>query len=349
MLQNVLGAFGSALNGISTIILATTFGFGAFPSSLLFIVGAIGLLFTGQVSPVMLQSELIVLAGSLGRNRNERLCICVYAGILTTLCGVTGIIGSVVDFVGDDILFGVMAGVGIMLTGVSINMIKEDLKLGLISLVCGVSTYLATRSVIYTMMAAILIPGILWNIFWKKGEDVQEESSDAERFQMVRLSFNPVILRGVLAISTLLIGGIISGAAINASLAGSEVNFNSVTWYTGLGTTLSSLFGGAPGGIIVAGTASAPDPLLSGVLLMIFMTLLMLLKLIGPIKKVLPLNCVSGLLFVMGAMVIFPENALNALSGSPLVGGVTMLTAAMVDPFSGMCAGLLVRYILMLL
>lgn len=355
MLQNFLGAFGTSLNGITAIILATTFGFGALPSALLFATGAIAMLVTGEVSPLMLQTELVVLAGSLGRDRSERLSICVYAGLFSAVLGATGIVGAVVDFVGSDILFGIMAGVGIMLTTVGVKMIGEDLILGLPSLFSGVFTYLLTKDVIYTSIVSILVPGVLYNVLKRCGVKCGKNSAPAlneaetERFRPVKLRFNAVVLRGFLAIATLLTGGIISGAAVNASLAGRTAGFNAVTLYTGLGTALSSFFGGAPGGIVVSGTAVAPDPVVSGVIMMAILFLVMVFRLTGKLRRILPLNCVSGLLFVIGAFVIFPGNALSALGTNPLTGAVTMLTAALVDPFTGMCAGLAVRRFLLML
>ena len=349
MTQNILGAIGCALNGVSGIILASTFGFAAFPSAIIFIVGGIGMLLFGQVSPLLLQTELVVLAGSFGRDRQERLAICTCAGIITAIFGATGIIGSVVAFIGDDILYGIMAGVGIMLTSVSIKMVKDNFKLGGISMAAGILTYLLTSNIIYTTVTAIAIPGVIWNIVHRdEVKNAPPADFSLERLTLNRCKFHPSMIRGILALTTLLLGGVISGAAINASLAGGTADFNAVTLYAGLATALSPLFGGAPAGVVVVGTASAPSPMLSGVLLMVVMTAVMLAKLTPRLKRILPSECVAGLLFVLGAFVIFPDNAAASLQMSPLIGGTTMLVAAMVDPFVGMCAGVIMRYITVL-
>lgn len=349
MLQNILGAIGCALNGISGMILASAFGFAAFPSAIIFIIGGISMLVFGQVSPLLMQSELVVLAGSFGKNREERLAICMLAGIIVTILGATGAIGTVVSFIGDDILYGIMAGVGIMLTSVSIKMVRDNVKLGSISMAAGVITYLLTSNIIYTTVTAIAIPGILWNILHRQ-EIKAAPAADysREKFKITKFKFHPSMIRGILAITTLLLGGIISGAAINASLAGGTANFNAVTFYAGLATILSPLFGGAPAGVVVTGTASAPAPILSGVILMGIMTVAMLVKLTPRLKRILPSECVAGLLFVLGAFVIFPDNAAASLQTAPLIGGTAMLITAMVDPFIGMCAGVLMRYILLI-
>lgn len=52
MVQNILGAIGCALNGISGIILASTFGFAAFPSALIFLVGGTTMLIAAIVDPL---------------------------------------------------------------------------------------------------------------------------------------------------------------------------------------------------------------------------------------------------------------------------------------------------------
>lgn len=344
MLQNILGAVGVALNGLAAILLATSFEFAAFPSVLLFTVGAAGMLIFGQVSPLMMQTEIIVLAGSFGRNRDERLSICVYAGILTFILGLTGVVGRVVNFVGDQILYGIMAGVGIMLAYVSINMVKENMKVGIISVIAGVATYLLTEDIIYTTVAAILSSGIYWNIFHKEEiKNTPLPDMSMERFRLTHLTFEPSMLRGALAITTLLVGAIISEGAINAMLAGGEADFDALTIYAGFGSILSPLFGGIPGGVIVTGTATAPNPILSGVLLMAIISVILLTRLTPHFKRYLPGQCVAGLLFVLGVFIIFPGNAATSLSETPLIGGVTMLMTAIIDPFAGLCAGLAMK------
>ena len=351
MLQNILGALGMALNGLVVILFATEYGFAGVPSTLVFLVGAVGMLFFHQVSPVLVQTEMIVLAGSFGKDRNERLSICVYAGILTAILGAAGVTGRIVDFVGGQILYGVMAGVGILLTRVSFDLIREKPLPGALSAVIAAAVYFLTGNFIYTLASSILISAVVWDIAHRK-EIKKTPLPDLknERFALTKLSFEPKMLRGSFALTTLLLGGIISECSINASMAGTTaINFDAITLYSGIATILSPLFGGVPGGMVVSGTASAPDPILSGLFLTVFLWMLLLFQLAPRMKRYLPMQCVAGLLFVLGAVIIFPENAAAALDGNAMIGVITMLVSAFFDPFSGLCAGILVRFLFTLL
>ena len=79
-LKDVLAAIAVVFNGLPLAMLALTYGFAAFPTALGFIVGGIGMVLTHQIAPISLQAESIVLAGTIGRNRNERLNIVFFTG-----------------------------------------------------------------------------------------------------------------------------------------------------------------------------------------------------------------------------------------------------------------------------
>lgn len=70
------------------------------------------------------------------------------------------------------------------------------------------------------------------------------------------------------------------------------------------------------------------------------------------IGRYIPSESISGFLFVLGAIVTVPTNAISALTGgeasSSLVGGVTMVVTSISDPFFGMLAGLLMRVLISL-
>ncbi|WP_228728305.1 hypothetical protein [Brevibacillus composti] len=65
--------------------------------------------------------------------------------------------------------------------------------------------------------------------------------------------------------------------------------------------------------------------------------------------RYIPSESISGFLFVLGAIVTAPSNAALALTGegpaSGLVGGMTMVVTAISDPFFGMLAGLLMKFL----
>ena len=71
---------------------------------------------------------------------------------------------------------------------------------------------------------------------------------------------------------------------------------------------------------------------------------ILLLGLIGKAARYIPVQAVTGFLLLLGALIIFPENAPLAMQEDPIVGGVTAtVTAATMDPFVGMIAGLITK------
>ena len=78
--------------------------------------------------------------------------------------------------------------------------------------------------------------------------------------------------------------------------------------------------------------------------MMAIAAMILLLGLIGRAAKYIPIQAVTGFLLVLGALIIFPSNAPEAMNADPIVGGVTaVVTGATMDPFIGMIAGLLVK------
>ena len=103
-LKDLIAAIAVVLNSLPPAMLALTFGFAAFPTALAFVVGGIGMLLTGQVAPISLQTESIVLAGNLGKDRVERLNIVFFTGILMSIIGLFGLLEATIGFIGVTIL-----------------------------------------------------------------------------------------------------------------------------------------------------------------------------------------------------------------------------------------------------
>ena len=120
--------------------------------------------------------------------------------------------------------------------------------------------------------------------------------------------------------------------------------FDATNIIAGLAGFTSAIFGGAPLEPIISGTAAAPNPILAAALMMAFAAVILLLGLMGRAARYVPLQAVTGFLLLLGTLIIFPENAPLAMESDPLVGGVTaVVTAATMDPFIGMIAGLIVK------
>ena len=98
---------------------------------------------------------------------------------------------------------------------------------------------------------------------------------------------------------------------------------------------------------IISATAGAPHPVTAGVLMMVIMAAILFVGLLPKIGKFVPNQSIAGFLFILGAVVTVPTNAAVAFSGTApgdnIVGGVTIVVTAAVDPFVGMLAGLALK------
>ena len=76
------------------------------------------------------------------------------------LIGAFGFLAKIVDFVGEDISYGMMAGVGIILTKAAIDMIKNDKLAGGVSLVTALIAYYLTKdssnTLVYTIVVSVV-------------------------------------------------------------------------------------------------------------------------------------------------------------------------------------------------
>lgn len=344
--QDLLAALAVVVNGLPQGLLAMTYGFAAFPTALAFIVGPVGMLLFNQVAPISFQAESIVLAGKMGKDRSERLNIVFFTGISMVIIGGLGLLEPTIDFIGPSILNGMMAGVGIILAKVGIDMVKENKIAGGISLLTAVLTYFITNNLVYTIVVSVFASSLIWIFVNKESKDNSKIDLSNEKLIPLKLKVNKNIIRSVLALITLQIGGNIAYASITANLANKPVNIDMVTIYSGIGDAISAFFGGAPVEAIISGTAVAPNPLISGILMMLIMAAILLAKLLPKIAKYVPNQSIAGFLFVLGGIIVFPTNIGLGLEGTPIVGGVTAVVTSATDPFIGMISGIIVRFLM---
>ncbi len=347
ILKDILAAIAVVLNGLPQAMLALTFGFAAFPTALAFLAGSVGMVALGQVAPISFQAESIVLAGKMGKDRSERLNIVFYTGILMAIMGAFGLLETIIGFIGEPILNSMMAGVGIILAKTGVDMMKENRLAGGVAMASAVLMYFITHDLIYTIVVSVFASSIVW-IIAKRKDPVKDNpliKPELEKFERLKFKLSPNIIRSTLALCTLQVGGNIAYASITGGLAGRGVNVDYVTIYSGIGDAVSALFGGGPVEAIISGTAVAPHPQISGVILMLVLAAILLTKKLPVIAKYVPSQSIAGFLFVLGAVVVFPGNAASGLTASPIVSGVTTIVTAVSDPFFGMIAGIIVRFI----
>lgn len=348
--KDILAALSGVLNALPQGLLALTFGFASIPTALAFMVGAFGNAATSNVAVISYQAETITLAGTMGKNMRERLSMIFFGASILFLIGLFGILESVIDWIGPVITTGMMAGVGIMLSKVAWDMAKSDRIVGITSMFSALIVYFATKDLVYTITASVIISSIVYAFTKKESVDLSERPVIKEGFHLQKLIVNPMVIRGALAMVCLNIGANIAFGKINGDIANTAVNVDTLTIISSLADMVSSLFGGAPVEIVISATASAPHAIWSGVLMMVLMAIILVTGLLPKIGKFVPSASIAGFLFVLGAIVTLPDNAIMALTGegagTGIVGGITMIVTAITDPFLGMLSGIIVQFLM---
>lgn len=345
LLTDLLAVIGVVLNGLPQGLLALTFGFASIPTAMAFFVGAAGNAVTQNVAPISFQAETITYAGTSGKNRSERCTMIFIGAVVMALVGIFGVLTKIVDFIGADIANGMMAGVGIMLAKVAIDMVKESKLSGSVSLVAAIIAYYITRNnpntLVYTIVISVVASCIASAIF-EKGKDTIVVIDD--KFTRQKFTFNTRVILGALGMACLNIGSNISFGSITASMAPSaHYNVDQLSVISSLADIGSSIFGGAPVESIISATASAPHAVWSGVAMMVVMGVILITGVLPKISKYVPTSSIAGFLFVLGIFKTVALDAPAALSTAPAVGGLTMVVTAITNPFFGMLAGIVAR------
>lgn len=346
---DILSALGVLFDSLPQGLLALFYGFEALPTAIGFAIAVIGAVVWQLPTPVAFQAETTILAGGLGKDVRERVSMIVFSGITMMILGAFGVLGTIVDFIGPDVLNGMLAGVGVILVRSAIDLSKQNLYAGASSITIALIVWLTTNDLIYTCVISVIAASVVFQISRKfvktKEEDVQE-SYEYKGFKSLKLmapKFNKNVFRGTLAVIMLQIGGNISYGTITSGMAGVAPNVDKLSFLGGAATTASGIFGGAPLSAIISATATAPHPVTAGVLLMALAGIIIASKLFLKFGKLVPISAVSGYLLVLGTFVVFPSNIAAAVSGNPTIGGVTAVVTATVDPFIGMLAGVLLK------
>jgi len=273
----------------------------------------------------------------------------------------------IADFAGPAILYGMMSGVGLILAGVSWDMLGQERRTALISIVTAIATYAIffnnPNKVVLTIFISVVLSTADFLFLQKRRislSEIIEEGRDQLQlsnewrfwkkaywsdFKVIKPTINLTVILGALSLVMLNIGANISFGGITASIAGTTQNFDHLSFINSLADFPSALFGGPPIEAIISGTAGAPWPVYCGIVFMLAMGILVLLGFIGRLGRYLPAQSIAGFLLVIGFALTFAPNLSavtqsdNAMSGYIALG----VTAWSKNPFLGMVVGVIVR------
>ena len=364
MLTDLLTAIAVVLNGIPQGILALSFGFAALPTSIAFLIGIVGSLAFNSVATISFQAETITLAGTMGNDIRERLSLVFWGAVFLLIPSLMGLNEAIVEFIGPIIVTSMMAGVGIMLAYVSVDLLRSERYSGIVSMVSALAVWFVTKDLAKTIIISVILSTIAYNFLKRyptlvKDEPVADLANERFRFGNIEWKFwtNRRVVLGALALACLNIGANISFGKITGSIAGVDTNIDHLAIYSSLADIGSTLFGGGPVEAIISGTATAPRPLLSSVMMMGIMAAILLFKLLPTIGRFVHRSSIAGFLFILGTFVTFATNIQGALAMAPefagpfgfspwgMVIGSTVLVSARWNPFYGLVAGLAIKVV----
>lgn len=363
----ILAVVAVIINGVPQLLYAQARGFALKPAGFAYLVGGLGNLITGSVTPISAQAETITVA-SVKKNIRDNVSSILLASLMMVLIGAFGGVGKISDFAGVAIISGMMSGVGLILAGVSLDMFTQDKRTTLISIVSAIAAYAifynSPNKVVWTIFISVMVSTADFLILQKRRVDISafiEEGRDHlqmssewrfwkkeywKDFKIIKPRINVSVILGALSLVMLNIGANISFGGITASIAGTTQNFDYLSIINSLADLPSSLFGGPPIEAIISGTAGAPWPVACGIVFMLATGILILVGVIGRLGKYLSSQSIAGFLLVIGFALTFAPN-LSAVADSdqPMSGYIALgVTAWSKNPFIGMVAGIAVRY-----
>ena len=330
--------------------------------------GAFGNLVTGSVTPISSQAETITVA-SVDKDLRNNVSAVLLAAVLMVILGLCGGVTRIADFAGTAVVSGMMSGVGLMLAGVSWDMLKQERRVTLVSMISAIIAYALFindgNKVVWTIFISVAVSTADFLFLQKRRVDlstvVEEGRKPVEMsgewrfwkkeywsdFKFIKPTINATVILSALSIMMLNVGANISFGGITASIAGTQQNFDHLSIINSLADVPSAIFGGPPIEAIISGTAGAPWPVACGIVFMIAMAVLILTGLVGRLGRYLPAQSISGFLLVIGfALTFAPNLATVAASDNSMSGYIALgVTAWSKNPFLGMVVGVLVRYL----
>ena len=154
-------------------------------------------------------------------------------------------------------------------------MLKSEKWSGSLSVVVALAVWFCTRDLAWTIIISVTAATVLYNYLLRvRKMDLDRLSADItlEKFNFGNIEWcfwrNRRVLSGALAMACINIGANISFGKITGSIANTNANVDHLAIYSSLADIASTLFGGSPVESIISGTATAPNPVRSSVMMM---------------------------------------------------------------------------------
>ena len=364
----VLAVIAVLINGIPQLLYAEARGFALKPAGFAYLVGALGNLLTGSVTPISAQAETITVA-SIKKNLRNNVSSILLAAVLMVLLAAFGGVTKISEFAGAAVTAGMMSGVGLILAGVSWDMFTQEKRTALVSIVTAILAYAlflnSPNKVVWTIFISVALSTIDFLFLQKRRVDLSQVIEEGREqvsmstewrmwkkeywsdFKLIKPTINASVILGALSLVMLNIGANISFGGITASIAETTQNFDHLSLVNSLADFPSALFGGPPIEAIISGTAGAPWPVLCGIVFMFVTGIVILTGLVSRLGRYLPSQSIAGFLLMIGfALTFAPNLSAVAASDKPMSGYIALgVTAWSKNPFLGMVAGVAVRYL----
>jgi len=164
--NDIIAALSMLADVIGEGLVGVSLGWAARPTGIGFIIGFVFLLGFRTVAPVSFEVESLTIVSRIAK---KQWFIMIYAvmlaGIIGAILGGIGAYSTIVKFIGPAVQFGMLTGVGIILSIVAIDLIKENRVIGIVSAGSAFIIYLATVSdpsaLIYALAGSVVISVIV--------------------------------------------------------------------------------------------------------------------------------------------------------------------------------------------
>lgn len=359
-----------AVNGIPQLLYAKDRGFKLKPVAYAYFLAAGLNLLLGSVTPISAQAETITVASET-KNMKARIWAMVLAAAVMTVLGLLGLVSAIADAVGPAVVSGMMAGVGLMLCEVSYQFTAKNTDhtytfASVVSILSAILSWMIFQNdpnkVVYTIGISVAVSTVVYVLLRRKHpvKETAPVAAAAEKTSVIKdykafftggfvdKTALTAMIVGTLNLVCMGIGCNISFGGITAGIANTTQNLNHLTLVNALADFVSVPAGGLPLEGIISGTAGAPNPVLTGVLMMAFVGILILTGVVEKLGKFVPAQAISGFLLMIGffATVIPSLSGVIALGTAAALaaGGAAMaMTILSKNPFYGMLAGVVVN------